>query len=73
MIQKYYRLDNPAYFDIRYPAGYQIVMPDIQCPAFVLAGYPTKTVSGASLITGIHVVGYFLIFSYFSSSILLYV
>jgi hypothetical protein len=24
------RPDNPAFFDIRYPAGYQIVLPDIR-------------------------------------------
>jgi hypothetical protein len=24
------RLDNPAFFDIRYPAGYQIALPDIR-------------------------------------------
>jgi hypothetical protein len=24
------RPDNPAFFDIRYPAGYQIALPDIQ-------------------------------------------
>jgi hypothetical protein len=37
--------------DIRYPAltGYGI-RPDICYPAFGLAGYPAKTVSGASLI-----------------------
>jgi hypothetical protein len=42
------RPDNPAFFDIRYPAGYQIALPDIRpdirygritgCPA----GYPTN-------------------------------
>jgi hypothetical protein len=24
------RPDNPAFFDIRYPAGYQIALPDIR-------------------------------------------
>jgi hypothetical protein len=24
------RPDNPAFFDIQYPAGYQIVLPDIR-------------------------------------------
>jgi hypothetical protein len=24
------RPDNPAFYDIRYPAGYQIAMPDIR-------------------------------------------
>jgi hypothetical protein len=24
------RPDNPAFFDIRFPAGYQIALPDIQ-------------------------------------------
>jgi hypothetical protein len=24
------RPDNPAFFDIQYPAGYQIALPDIQ-------------------------------------------
>jgi hypothetical protein len=39
------RPDNPAFFDIRYPAGNQIALPDIRP-----AGYPAKTVSGASLV-----------------------
>jgi hypothetical protein len=25
-----YPADNPAFFDIRYPAGYQIALPDIR-------------------------------------------
>jgi hypothetical protein len=37
--------------DIRYPAGYKIALPDIRYPAFGLAGYPAKTVSGAFLTT----------------------
>jgi hypothetical protein len=27
------RPDNPAFFDIRYPAGYQIALPDTGYPA----------------------------------------
>jgi hypothetical protein len=54
------RPDNPAFFYIRYPAGYQIacrisgrissIRQDIQYPTFGLAGYPAKTVSGTSLV-----------------------
>jgi hypothetical protein len=35
--------------DIRYPASPDI-RPDIRYPAFRLAGYPAKSVSGASLV-----------------------
>jgi hypothetical protein len=40
------RPDNPAFFEIRYPAGYQIALPDIRYPAFGLAGYPAGRISG---------------------------
>jgi hypothetical protein len=31
--------DNPAFFDIRYPAGYQIALPDIRPDTGYQAGY----------------------------------
>jgi hypothetical protein len=41
------RPDNPAFFNIRYPAGYQIVMPDIRYGRIsVMAGY---RISGSCL------------------------
>jgi hypothetical protein len=36
------RPDNPAFFDIRYPAGYQIALPDIRPDT----GYPAGYLSG---------------------------
>ena len=40
----------PATPDIRYPATPDI-RPDIRYPAFGIAGYPAKSVSGASLLS----------------------
>jgi hypothetical protein len=49
------RPDNPAFFDIRNPAGCKIALPDIRLRPDT--GYQAKTVSGASLML-IHLLGY---------------
>jgi hypothetical protein len=42
--------DNPAFFDIRYPSGYRIALPDIRYPAFGLDGYPAGWISSKNRI-----------------------